>query len=193
MFPGLRRAATSRTLITTGALALAWLAACSVETAGRITSPVPSRYDSALTAQLVGDFETDDTILFVWRRPTGEMARTLVRTRGPLGVGSPSENRFEGPDTRMETVHRDTVSAPAYEGARASFFQFSLVGSTLGGYVWDPVTLPRTAVSDSGLHGAVTDVRSRGCERARSARVPSDALVVQCRIALHWRRVANPT
>lgn len=185
--------APCRTGLRTASRALVLVATIA---AGGCSSPTDtgarrsSLDDSLLVERLSGTFTTADTVVLHWSANGSATSTRLETERGPLTILPGHQTTFDARGVRADTVTSDD---PPYVLASLDSLPmaFWLHGDSLIGF-WMPQSVPRTAVSDSGLHWVAADGAAPGCQFYLAFFVRSGATNVSCRMALHWRPMLTP-
>ena len=164
------------------------IVACDTGTGPAARRPPLSAADSALVAGLVGDYLYADTLALTWRTATAGPDRVLRQRGGAAALRQTAGVMLQARPSGVDSSWTTPSATPT--GVRVDTLPrlLWLEGDSLRALGWDVVALPRTAVSDSGLHWTTSIVSDPSCVQQRALFVPEGATDVTCRIAIHWHR-----
>lgn len=161
------------------------LSSCQDATAPRGTRRIPTA-DSLLIATLLGTWDYADTVSLTWRTAGGP-DRFLQIERGTVVVTASGLTGLSLARAGVDSSWYESIERPAYVVADTLPGLVFLMNDSLVGF-WTPGSVPRAAVSDSGLHWGTNDLTRDPCALEVDLMVPVDVTGLRCLVAVHWRR-----
>ena len=145
--------------------------------------------DSVLVASLAGTWSYHDTIAAGWRE-AGRAARVMSVRSGVLTATVTSPLMAQLRRRGIDSVWFDTTATVSFVRADSFPGFVWLLGDTLN-IVGAGASVPRGAVSDSGIHYTTTTLAHPDCEIWRMLWVPAAATELRCHLSVHWRPLAS--